>query len=241
MKHFIASGIVSAAVGLTTMSASASITASYVGYGSFQTHGVGYSSDLAWDASSTVTMFNLKLAEHQWDIGGSTVYSLCAQVFQGITAGSTYTFDVVALEFAPQAPPAPGPMGVAKATLLRDAMARFLGSDGRVIATVGNHAAGSAAFCALAWEIIHENVSTTDVEIAKARLSLATGAFRANLTGEAASIYSAMVGSLGVGGYSSVAAEGWNSPSAQDQFRVVPAPGALALLGLAGLAARRRR
>jgi hypothetical protein len=241
MKHFIASGIVSAAVGLTTMSASASITASYVGYGSFQTHGVGYSSDLAWDASSTVTMFNLKLAEHQWDIGGSTVYSWCAQVFQGITAGSTYTFDVVALEFAPQAPPAPGPMGVAKATLLRDAMARFLGSDGRVIATVGNHAAGSAAFCALAWEIIHENVSTTDVEIAKARLSLATGAFRANLTGEAASIYSAMVGSLGVGGYSSVAAEGWNSPTAQDQFRVVPAPGALALLGLAGLAARRRR
>lgn len=241
MKHFIASGIVSAAVGLTTMSASASITASYVGYGSFQTHGVGYSSDLAWDASSTVTMFNLKLAEHQWDIGGSTVYSWCAQVFQGITAGSTYTFDVVALEFAPQAPPSPGPMGVAKATLLRDAMARFLGSDGRVIATVGNHAAGSAAFCALAWEIIHENVSTTDVEIAKARLSLATGAFRANLTGEAASIYSAMVGSLGVGGYSSVAAEGWNSPTAQDQFRVVPAPGALALLGLAGLAARRRR
>ena len=241
MKHFIASGIVSAAVGLTTMSASASITASYIGYGSFQTHGVGYASELAWDSSNTVTMFNLKLAEHRWEIGGSTIYSWCAQVFQGITAGSTYTFDVVELEFAPQAPPAPGPMGVAKATLLRDAMARFLDAEGRVAATVGSHAAGSAAFCALAWEIIHENVSTTDAEIAKARLSLSTGAFRADLTGEAASIFSAMVSSLGVGGYSYVAAEGWNSPSAQDQFRVVPAPGALALIGLAGLAARRRR
>ena len=241
MNHRITTGIVSAAIGLTAMSASAGISASYVGYGSFQTHGVGYSSGLAWDSSAVVTMFNLKLAEHKWEVGGSTVYSWCAQLYQGVTAGSVYAFDVVELEQAPQSPPAPGAMGVAKATLLRDAMSRYLDSAGRVASTLGSPDAGSAAFCALAWEIIHENVSTTDAEVAKARLSLSTGAFRANLTGESSAIFSMMVENLGVGGYRYVAAEGWNSPTAQDQFRLVPAPGALALLGLAGVAARRRR
>lgn len=241
MMNRITTGIVSAAIGLTAMSASAGITASYVGYGAFQTHGVGYASNLGWDSSAAVTMFNLKLAEHKWEVGGSTVYSWCAQLYQGVTAGSVYAFDVVELEQAPQSPPAPGAMGVAKAALLRDAMSRYLDSTGRVAATVGTSDAASAAFCALAWEIIHENVSTTDAEIAKARLSLSTGAFRASLTGEAASIFSAMVENLGVGGYRYVAAEGWNSPTAQDQFRLVPAPGALALLGLAGIASRRRR
>ena len=77
--------------------------------------------------------------------------------------------------------------------------------------------------------------------MARARLSLQSGAFRAALSGEAAVIYNSMVSALGQGGYQSAQAEGWNSPTAQDQFRLVPSPGALALLGLAGLAVRRRR
>ena len=35
--------------------------------------------------------------------------------------------------------------------------------------------------------------------------------------------------------------EGIGTPGQQDSFTIVPAPGALALLGLAGLAGRRRR
>jgi hypothetical protein len=35
--------------------------------------------------------------------------------------------------------------------------------------------------------------------------------------------------------------EGIGTPGQQDDFEIVPAPGALALLGLAGLAGRRRR
>jgi hypothetical protein len=228
-------------LGLAASGASAAFTASYVGYGSFQTHAVGYSSSQAWNSASSVTMFNLKLAEHRWTVDGQTVYTWCAQLYQGITAGSTYTYDAVALELAPQSPPAPGPMGVAKATLLRDAMHRFLDAEGRANTALGSQSASTAAFCALAWEIIHENFGAVDAEVARARISLSTGAFRANLTGEAAVVFTEMVSALGSGGFQSAQAEGWLSPTAQDQFRLVPAPGALALLGLAGLSGRRRR
>lgn len=241
MDRYLSVGMIAGAIALATTSAHAGFAATYVGYGNFQTHRVGYSTALAWDSSASVTLFNLKLAEHKWDLNGSTVYTWCAQLYQGVTAGSVYTYETVALENAPQTPPAPGPMGAAKAALLRDAMARFLDADGRVNASVGSAAAGSAAFCALAWEIIHENLNTNDASVAKARISLATGAFRADLLGESSIIFANMVSQLGYGGFQTVNAEGWNSPTAQDQFRMVPAPGAIALIGLAGLTARRRR
>ena len=231
-------GIAAATAAVAASSASAGFSADYLGYGNFETHGVGYSTALSWDSSASVTMFNLKLAEHKWNLGGTTVYTWCAQLYQGVTSGYVYSFETVALEMAPQTPPAPGPMGAAKAALLRDAMSRFLAADGRVASTVGSSPASSAAFCALAWEIIHENLATQDVDVARARLSLQSGAFRAALSGEAAVIFNSMVSALGQGGYQSVQAEGWNSPTAQD---LVPTPGAFALLGLAGLAARRRR
>ena len=72
-------------------------------------------------------------------------------------------------------------------------------------------------------------------------MSLTTGALRANLTGEAAAIYGDMFASLGVGGWQTVSTEGWLSISAQDQFRIVPGPAALALLVFGGLITRRRR
>lgn len=241
MSRPITTSAVILSVGLLASSASAALTASYLGYGSFQTHGIGYASNQSWNSTSSVAMFNLKLAEHRWSVDGQTVYTWCAQLYQGITAGNTYSFDTVALELAPQSPPAPGPMGTAKATILRDAMHRFLDADGRANTVYGSQAASTAAFCALAWEIIHENFASSDADVVRSRLSLQTGAFRANLSGEAAVIYNDMVSALGVGGYSTAAAEGWRSPTAQDQFRLVPGPGALALLGLAGLAIRRRR
>ena len=241
MSRPITTSAVILSVGLSASSASAALTANYLGYGSFQTHGIGYSSNQAWNSTSAVTMFNLKLAEHRWSVDGQTVYTWCAQLYQGITAGNAYSFDTVALELAPQSPPAPGPMGAAKATILRDAMYRFLDADGRANTVYGSQAASTAAFCALAWEIIHENLATADADVARSRLSLQTGAFRANLSGEAAVVYGQMVSALGADGYQSVAAEGWRSPTAQDQFRLIPGPGAIALLGLAGLVIRRRR
>ena len=241
MRRFIIAGSAFLATGLAASAASASFTANYMGYGNFQSHSVGYSTALAWNSVASVSMFNLKLAEHRWEVGGETVYTWCAQLYQGVTAGNAYQYQAVALELAPQTPPAPGPMGAAKATILRDAMSRWLDSDGRVVASAGSADARTAAFCALAWEIIHENLQTTDAMVGKGRISLQSGAFRAGLTGEAAAIFTAMVNSLGQGGFQGVSAEGWNSPTVQDQFRLVPSPGSIALLGLAGLCVRRRR
>ena len=72
-------------------------------------------------------------------------------------------------------------------------------------------------------------------------MSLSSGAFRANLSGDSASWYSAMVQSLGVGGFQNASIGGLTNDFAQDQLYMVPAPGAVALLGLAGFASRRRR
>ena len=138
MRRFTAIVTACLATGLSASAASAGFTANYLGYGNFQSHSVGYSTALAWNSVASVSMFNLKLAEHRWEVGGESVYTWCAQLYQGVTAGNSYAYEAVALEMAPQTPPAPGPMGVAKATLLRDAMSRWLGSDGRVIESAGS-------------------------------------------------------------------------------------------------------
>ncbi len=230
-------------IAVATTGAHASFSATYLGAGATQTHGAAYSAGLAWDSLASVNYYNLAFAEHRWDLGAGAEVAWCVQLFQGLTVGNAYSFDAVALELAPQAPPAPGPMGITKATIMRDAMSRWLTADSRVIASAGSSNASAAAFAALVWEISHENLASSDLSVALARMSLQTGAFRSNLAGESATIYAAMVGSLGVGGWQFAQAEGWINSSAQDQCRLVPAPasGALLLLGALVRGARRRR
>lgn len=217
------------------------ISATYAGNGAYQTHRAGFSAALSWDSTASVTTYNLKLSEHNWTVNGEAMTTWCVQIFQGLTAGSTYQFDVVEAEMVPQAPPAPGPMGMTKANLLRDAAARWLGADGRVVASAGNANAAAAAFSTLLWEVTHENLGTTDIATARDRLSLDLGAFRAILTGEAATIYGKMVASLGQGGWLSADLEGWRNGTIQDQIRLVPAPGAAVLLLVGSALGRRRR
>ncbi|MEY3022675.1 MAG: hypothetical protein RIS86_1873 [Planctomycetota bacterium] len=217
------------------------VTATYLGAGASQYQQAGFSNALSWDSTASMTFYSLRLSEHRWDVGGKVVHTWCVQMFQGATNGTTYDFDVVEAEMVPQAPPAPGPMGVMKASLMRDAMSRWLDGDSRVIASAGSANAAAAAFSALVWEISHENFGTSDIDVARERLSIDTGAFRAVLTGEALSIYGKMLASLGEGGWQWIDAEGWRSPTAQDQIRLVPAPGVLAALALIGAGSRRRR
>ena len=236
--------IVSMGVVLISSSSALAGTVSglYVGYGAYQTWGAGYKQSLLWDSVETVNLSNLKFSERLWDTGtGTNTVTWCAQVYQGVTPGNNYTFDVVALDIVPQTPPAPGPMGMAKAVVMQDAMARWLTADSRVIASAGSANAAAAAFNALVWEIVNDNFVSSDASTIASRMSLTAGAFRSNLGGEALGIYNTMIASLGQGGWQTTATEGWLSITAQDQIRMVPTPGALALLGAAGLVGRRRR
>jgi uncharacterized protein (TIGR03382 family) len=72
-------------------------------------------------------------------------------------------------------------------------------------------------------------------------MALGTGAFRASIDGATASWYAQIVGSLGAGGFQTTDIEGLTSATAQDQIRLVPTPGAVSLIALAGLVGRRRR
>lgn len=128
---------------------------------------------------------------------------------------------------------------------MADAMAKWLGADSRVVSSAGNANPAAAAFGALVWELINENFGSADLGTIVSRMSLQTGAFRSNLSGEALSIFNTMVASLGQGGFQSASTEGWLSVTAQDQIRrlpaPVPAPGFLAIAAVAGLGGRRRR
>ena len=226
----------------TTAFAGASVSGVYLGYGANEQWGCAYKSSLTWDSTASVNYANLRLSERLWDVGdGSTTVTWCVQVYQGITAGNSYTFDLVAMDMVPQTPPAPGPMGFAKASIMSDVMSRWLDADSRVIAAAGSANARAAAFNAVVWELVNENFLTTDLSTIVSRMSLTAGAFRSNLGGEALSIYNAMISSIGQGGYQSANTEGWLSTTAQDQIRLVPTPGAIALVLLGGFIARRRR
>ncbi|MFM7261921.1 MAG: hypothetical protein ACKO3W_15120 [bacterium] len=240
----LVSSLCLSALGLSSSASASVVTGVYLGYGANEQWGCAYKASLTWDSTSSVSYSSLRLSERRWDLGdGNTTITWCAQVYQGVTVGNSYTFDVVSMDLVPQTPPAPGPMGYAKAAIMTDAMSRWLGADSRVIAGAGNANPAAAAFNALAWELINENFNTTDLATIVSRMSLQTGAFRSVLAGEALSIYNAMVASLGQGGFQTTNTEGWLSPTAQDQIRMapVPAPGVLALAGLSGLGLRRRR
>jgi len=227
---------------LVSSASAGSVSGIYLGYGAYEQWNCAYKSSLVWDSTAAVNYSGLKLSERLWDLGdGSTTVTWCAQVYQGVTVGNSYAFDVVSMDLVPQTPPAPGPMGFAKAAVMTDAMARWLGADSRVISSAGNANPAAAAFNALVWEIINENFNTSDLSTIVSRLSLQTGAFRSNLAGEGLTIYNAMVASLGQGGFQTTSTEGWLSATAQDQIRMVPAPGVLALAALGGFGARRRR
>ena len=250
MKQFqlslpLGSSLVSSLVfslGLASAASAGGISGTYLGYGANEQWGCAYKSSLVWDSTASVSYANLKLSERLWDLGdGSTTVTWCAQVYQGVTVGNFYAFDVVAMDMVPQTPPAPGPMGFAKAAVMSDVMSRWLGADSRVIAAAGSANASAAAFNAIVWEIVNENFVTSDLATIVSRMSLTAGAFRSTLSGEGLAIYNAMVASIGQGGFQTASTEGWLSPTAQDQIRMVPAPGAIGLVLLGGLLSRRRR
>lgn len=228
-----------------TGGAHASLTATLVGYpaGSFET--VGFSSGLSWDSSAAMSLYSVRAQQHLFqESGGSMFRSWCIEVYQGVTQGSTYDFNVVTDVNAPGGAVAPGPMGAVKAAVARDLFARWIDeSTGMVNGGMADRDAKSAAFQIALWEITHENFTASSAAGILGQMSLGSGAFRASIDGATAMWYDQIVQSLGVGGFLNADLEGLTSATAQDQLRLVavPGPGAFALLALAGVFSRRRR
>jgi MYXO-CTERM domain-containing protein len=226
-------------------SASANVTATYLGtnYGKFQP--VSYNSQTQWDQAGSGPFYSTRAFDHRWlDNDTNEVFNAwCIQLYQGLNIGSTYTFDCVEIENAPTAPPAPGPMGTIAANIMRDLFSRWADPVTGTIVPEGMSSATNAkaaAFAILIWEISHENFTGLDENAVKSQMSLTMGALRVNTSADVQGWYDTMYASLGVGGWQFSTIEGLVNSASQDQVRV-PAPGVLALLGLAGVTARRRR
>ncbi len=237
----LATGLAAAVAG----AASASFSATYLGAGVGRFQKVSYNSTLSWNQSGSDPFYYVRAYDHHWqEDTGAQYTSWCIQLYQGIVVGDTYSFECVAPENAPQAPPEPGPMGTIKANLMRDLFARWGDvASGSVQpgANPSDTEAKAAAFALLIWEISHENFTGLDANAFKSEMSLATGAFRADATTDVSNWASVMLSSLGTGGWMTSDLQGLISDTAQDQIRLVPAPGVLALLGVAGIVGRRRR
>lgn len=223
--------------------ADASFTATLTSYAAGRYEQCGYSAAQNWDSSASMTLWSIRAFQHTLtEASGVQSLTWCAELYQGLDLGSSYTFDTVAAEQAPSGEVAPGPMGALKAAAVRDLFARWINaSNGNINGAPADRDAKSAAFQIVLWELTHENFTANSPQAVLAQMSLTTGAFRASITGATADWYGSIVQSLGVGGFQSTAIEGLTSSLAQDQLRLVPAPAAFALIGLGGLLNRRRR
>jgi hypothetical protein len=214
-----------------------SITMTYLGFGASQSAGISYNASRAWDGRSVSTFTNITAGEHRFSVYSQERVTFCVQLFEGVTAGNTYTFDYADVADVPDSPPAPGAMGAIKATLVSDLYRRYYsGLSG---------AQDNAAFAIALYEITHENLSAADASSALAQLDLTRGAFQTSASADAFQSAADMLASLGEGGFRSVGSNlrGLTNATAQDQLLMVPVggPAVLAGLGLLGVGVLRRR
>lgn len=149
---------------------------------------------------------------------GTNFWTFCTEITENVGPGGSYTFNVMAPEFAPNT----APMGAARAALLSELFGRYIGSVNFGSST------DMSAFQMAVWEVAYDN-----------GVDLASGDFQVT-AGNAISraLAQSYLNSLDGSG-PQVIVDALVNAGRQDQ--VVPTPGALALLSLAGLAGARRR
>jgi hypothetical protein len=171
------------------------------------------------------------------------VKTFCIQLLESISVGQSRSFDVVALDQVPEAPPGPGPMGEARATLIRDLYARHY--DDVLTATGADANNQSAAFATILWEITHQDSTETTAAGILGDLDFAAGNARFNSSSSVMTFANSWLSGLGGGTgdflwFSGL--RGLSDPTTQDFITVVPGPaGMMALAGLAGIRRPRRR
>jgi MYXO-CTERM domain-containing protein len=213
-------------IGILVGAAAMAIAAGTAGATTIQARldSIGPSRDMGVSSNGGVSSQTLRSGVNNFTVLGGdptelapTFRAFCIDLAQTINIGGTFTYEVRAIE----ASPVPGgPMGAAKADLLRELWGRHYAH-----VDTQNEAAG---FQLAVWEIVFDS-----------GLDLTGGTVRA--TGEAGALATAAsyLGSLTGNSVFFAPVYALSSPGTQDML--VPAPGALALVGLAGLVAGRRR
>ncbi len=159
--------------------------------------------------------------------GPLTVF--CSDLYQTVS-GSWLSYEIVPVEFLPTT----SPMGMAKAEAIRQLYAYAGGSQ--LLGSTSDDFA--AAFQLAIWEI----VTDFDGISGGTSLDFTNGLFQASsLTAQIEADAASLFAAIGYQDISGTQLEGLSNDGAQDYIRYVPAPGAVALLGLAGLVGARRR
>ena len=201
-----------------------------------------------WDETTGSEIFyNNKAFQHHWvdNSSSSMMITYCLQLYQGVDLGGSYDFTLTNIEDSPTSPPFPGPMGDQRAILLRDLYARWADPmTAGLPMPAGEMNDAATAFQILIWEITHERFTAEDATGMIAQIDLGIGALQWDSDSTTISdIATAMIDSLGDGGFQDADLLGLTNPDAQDQVSMIPAPGALFLVSLSALGtpARRRR
>ena len=225
------------AILLAARPAHATIAATFVGRVEGRVEACAFNPSLGWDSSASAAPLALSAFQNDFeDAAGGVFRSWALELGPTVDGGAVYIFDPMTLSG--------GAVEGVRAVVLRDLFARWIDpTTGRVSGGTDGRAATAAAFQLAVWEIAHENFGTSDASTLVARMSLATGAFRSVASAETMARYGSIAATLGQGGFRSQDLELLANPVAQDQIRVIPAPGAgIALLaGLLRACDRRRR
>jgi hypothetical protein len=231
-----------AAAALTASLHAGQWTLVYEGLASGRDVGVSYVAGAAWDADRVEAFSLVSAGVHAWSSGGASVSTIATQLQQTVMLGDSVGYDVALLPEVPDGSPARSPIGSIRAALLSDLYARYyvdmLGSGDDDYA---------AAFQLAVWEITHEALDATVIDVAQTRLDLTIGALQGSDDGASFVPYifaQQMLFSLGFDGWLQFdGLGGLVNPMGQDQLAIVPLPlpAALAGLGLLGAGLLRRR
>ena len=142
-------------------------------------------------ATGQENFYNLRAFEHEWTWNDSSNQSAsyithCVEIFQSVSVGSDYVFEVVAIEDVPERPNSgwPGNMGDERARLMRDLYADWANpATGGVNGSAGERDSIASAFQLMIWEITHENFSAVTAEGMVDQISFDLGAIQREFVG----------------------------------------------------------
>ena len=238
-----------------TFPAAADLNLQLEGYAFGSMQQVAYNTSKLWDASSSGdTFYQLDARQHVWsDLDGGIsgdIQTYCLQVYQSVTIGDTYSYQLTPISDSPSSPPSPGPMGIERARVLQDLYARNIDPVHGGIIDMTDGDVTASALQMVIWEITNERFTATTAAGMVTQMTLELGAFQWNGQGDQSSerqeqigmVASEMIAALGAGGFLTADIAGLTNPNAQDQVFQIPAPAGVCLLsGLLAGAARRRR